>query len=68
MGWLQVLLWLSPQAVVNSCLRPAMTFTKTSQKFGQWTDPKSNAVYGIGFNTEADLDKVKEGTNFELLI
>ena len=35
-----------------------MTFTKTSQKFGQWSDPRANTVYGLGFNTEADLAKV----------
>ena len=35
-----------------------MTFTKTSQKFGQWADPKANNVYGLGFNSENDLNKV----------
>lgn len=35
-----------------------MNFTKTSQKFGQWSDPKVNSVYGLGFPTEAELNKV----------
>jgi len=35
-----------------------MTFTKTSQKFGQWSDAKANTVYGLGFATESDLKKV----------
>lgn len=36
-----------------------MTFTKTSQKFGQWSDVRANTVYGLGFATEAELNKVK---------
>jgi len=36
-----------------------MAFTKTSQKFGQWSDPRANTVYGLGFTSEADLAKVK---------
>lgn len=36
-----------------------MTFTKTSQKFGQWSDVRANTVYGLGFGTEAELNKVK---------
>lgn len=35
-----------------------MNFTKTSQKFGQWSDPKVNSVYGLGFPSEAELNKV----------
>ena len=35
-----------------------MTFTKTSQKFGQWADTKANTVYGLGFSSEDDLLKV----------
>jgi len=35
-----------------------MTFTKTSQKFGQWSDTKANTVYGLGFSSEDELLKV----------
>ena len=35
-----------------------MVFTKTSQKFGQWSDSKANAVYGLGFASELELTKV----------
>jgi homer protein len=37
-----------------------MTFTKTSQKFGQWSDIRANTVYGLGFATEAELNKFIE--------
>ena len=36
-----------------------MTFTKTSQKFGQWIDFKLNFVYGLGFSNDSELNKVK---------
>ena len=42
-----------------------MAFTKTSQKFGQWSDPRANTVYGLGFATENDLAKV---SNVQALI
>lgn len=49
-----------------------MTFTKTSQKFGQWSDIRANTVYGLGFASEADLNKfidkfgeIKEATRRE---
>ncbi|KAK3585296.1 hypothetical protein CHS0354_040243 [Potamilus streckersoni] len=48
------------KAIINSTITPSMTFTKTSQKFGQWSDPRANTVYGLGFNTEADLAKFIE--------
>jgi homer protein len=35
-----------------------MVFTKTAQKFGQWSDPKAGTIYGVGFPTEDDLNKV----------
>jgi hypothetical protein len=35
-----------------------MTFTKTSQKFGQWADSRANTVYGLGFATEQQLQQV----------
>ncbi|KAK3732219.1 hypothetical protein QZH41_015307, partial [Actinostola sp. cb2023] len=44
-------------AIINSTIFPNMNFTKTSQKFGQWSDPKVNSVYGLGFPTEAELNK-----------
>ena len=46
------------QAVINSTITPTMMFTKTSQKFGQWSDMRANTVYGLGFSTEAELNKV----------
>ena len=42
---------LSSQAIINSTVTPNMTFTKTSQKFGQWADSRANTVYGLGFAT-----------------
>ena len=36
-----------------------MTFTKTSQKFGQWSDVRANTVYGLGFGSEIELNKVR---------
>lgn len=35
-----------------------MTFTKTSQKFGQWADSRANTVFGLGFASEQQLAKV----------
>ncbi|XP_037081762.1 homer protein homolog 2-like isoform X3 [Pollicipes pollicipes] len=48
------------KAVINSTITPNMTFTKTSQKFGQWSDVRANTVYGLGFGTEAELNKFIE--------
>ncbi|XP_044744228.1 homer protein homolog 2 isoform X1 [Coccinella septempunctata] len=57
------------KAVINSTVTPNMTFTKTSQKFGQWSDIRANTVYGLGFSSEIELQKfidkfneVKEAT------
>lgn len=57
------------KAVINSTVTQNMTFTKTSQKFGQWSDIRANTVYGLGFSSEAELGKfidkfqeVKEAT------
>lgn len=47
------------QILVNSTITSGMTFTKTSQKFGQWSDAKVNTIYGLGFASESDLKKVK---------
>lgn len=49
---------LSLQAIINSTITPNMTFTKTSQKFGQWADSRANTVYGLGFATEQQLNHV----------
>ncbi|XP_046437902.1 homer protein homolog 2-like isoform X1 [Daphnia pulex] len=48
------------KAVINSTITPNMTFTKTSQKFGQWSDVRANTVYGLGFPSEAELNKFIE--------
>lgn len=37
-----------------------MSFTQTSQKFGQWSDVRANTVYGLGFASEAELTKFVE--------
>ncbi|KAM6943077.1 homer protein homolog 2 isoform 3-T3 [Xenentodon cancila] len=37
-----------------------MTFTKTSQKFGQWADSRANTVFGLGFASEQQLTKFAE--------
>jgi homer protein len=43
--------------LVNSTITPSMTFTKTSPKFGQWTDTRVGTIYGLGFATEPELNK-----------
>lgn len=48
----------SSQAIINSTVTPNMTFTKTSQKFGQWADSRANTVYGLGFASEQHLTQV----------
>ncbi|XP_068190304.1 homer protein homolog 1-like isoform X1 [Antennarius striatus] len=48
------------KAIINSTITPNMTFTKTSQKFGQWADSRANTVYGLGFSTESHLVKFSE--------
>jgi len=48
------------KAVINSTITPNMTFTKTSQKFGQWSDVRANTVYGLGFSSEVELNKFIE--------
>ena len=47
-----------------------MTFTKTSQKFGQWSDVRANTVYGLGFGSEIELNKVarKDSINISRII
>lgn len=48
------------KAIINSTITPNMTFTKTSQKFGQWADSRANTVYGLGFSSESYLVKFAE--------
>lgn len=57
-GLVSTIFSFSLQAVINSTITPNMTFTKTSQKFGQWSDVRANTVYGLGFASEAELGKV----------
>ncbi|KAK2087783.1 Homer protein 3 [Saguinus oedipus] len=48
------------RAIINSTVTPNMTFTKTSQKFGQWADSRANTVYGLGFASEQHLTQFAE--------
>ncbi|ODN03651.1 Homer protein 2 [Orchesella cincta] len=48
------------KAVINSTVTPSMSFTKTSQKFGQWSDVRANTVYGLGFLSEQELNQFIE--------
>nr|XP_054369252.1 homer protein homolog 2 isoform X1 [Mirounga angustirostris] len=48
------------QVIINSTITPNMTFTKTSQKFGQWADSRANTVFGLGFSSEQQLTKFAE--------
>uniref|UniRef100_A0A673GK55 Homer protein homolog 3-like n=1 Tax=Sinocyclocheilus rhinocerous TaxID=307959 RepID=A0A673GK55_9TELE len=48
------------KAIINSTITPNMTFTKTSQKFGQWADSRANTVYGLGFATEQQLQQLSQ--------
>lgn len=44
------------QCIINSTITANMNFTKTSQKFGQWTDTRANTVYGVGFAAESMME------------
>uniref|UniRef100_A0A8C5NEC6 WH1 domain-containing protein n=1 Tax=Gouania willdenowi TaxID=441366 RepID=A0A8C5NEC6_GOUWI len=48
------------KVIINSTITPNMTFTKTSQKFGQWADSRANTVFGLGFSSEQQLAKFAE--------
>uniref|UniRef100_U3F809 Homer protein homolog 2 n=1 Tax=Micrurus fulvius TaxID=8637 RepID=U3F809_MICFL len=48
------------KVIINSTITPNMTFTKTSQKFGQWADSRANTVFGLGFSSEQQLTKFAE--------
>ncbi|XP_077471967.1 homer protein homolog 3-like isoform X1 [Stigmatopora argus] len=48
------------KAIINCIVTLSMTFTKTSQKFGQWADSRANTVYGLGFATEQQLHQFSE--------
>lgn len=43
--------------IINSTIVAGMTFSRTAQKFGQWSDQRANTVYGVGFNNEEELTK-----------
>lgn len=45
-----------------------MSFTKTSQKFGQWSDARANTVYGLGFSSEGELNKVNRMATLSTLL
>ena len=47
------------KALVNSTITANMNFTKTSPKFGQWSDHRANTVFGLGFSSERDLNQVR---------
>eukprot|EP00035_Acanthoeca_spectabilis_P038773 m.56065 g.56065 ORF g.56065 m.56065 type:complete len:299 (-) comp9290_c0_seq1:1862-2758(-) len=49
------------QAVINSLIQPDMKFTKTSAKFGQWSDINASTVYGIGVGSEDLLAQFQSG-------
>ena len=52
------------KVILNSMMHANMTFTKTSAKFGQWSDKSSgHNVYGVGFSSESDLNKFHEEFN-----
>eukprot|EP00794_Sanderia_malayensis_P010138 gene10138-11173_t len=51
------------RALVNSVIQSNMQFTKTSLKFGQFSDQKASNVYGLGFTTEADLNEFSKKFN-----
>ncbi|KAK2489011.1 hypothetical protein MC885_003727 [Smutsia gigantea] len=48
------------KVIINSTITPNMTFTKTSQKFGQWADSRASTVFGLGFSSEQQLTKFAE--------
>jgi homer protein len=48
------------KALINSTITANMNFTKTSPKFGQWSDHRANTVYGLGFSSEKDLQQFME--------
>lgn len=47
------------EKVLDAVIQQKTSFAKRSQKFGQWTDP-SGMVYGLGFETEAELSNFTE--------
>ncbi|KAL9824231.1 homer protein homolog 3 isoform 1-T1 [Geothlypis trichas] len=54
------------KAIINSTITPNMTFTKTSQKFGQWADSRANTVYGLGFASEQHLSQPQGDSSLPL--
>ncbi|KAG7215343.1 hypothetical protein INR49_022580, partial [Caranx melampygus] len=56
------------KAIINSTITPNMTFTKTSQKFGQWADSRANTFADkfAEFKEAARLAKEKSQEKMEL--
>lgn len=46
--------------IINSSIVAGMTFSRTAQKFGQWSDQRANTVYGVGFSNEDELTKFSD--------
>ena len=46
--------------IINSTIVAGMAFSRTAQKFGQWSDQRANTVYGVGFSNEDELTKFAE--------
>jgi homer protein len=47
------------KALINSSIIAGMSFQKTSVKFGQWADVRAGTVYGLGFGSPEELEKVR---------
>ncbi|XP_065672442.1 homer protein homolog 2 isoform X4 [Hydra vulgaris] len=54
---------INGDVLINSTITSGMSFTKTSQKFGQWSDAKLNTMFGLGFTSENDLVKFSDKFN-----
>jgi homer protein len=48
------------KVLINSTVTANMTFTKTSPKFGQWSDHRANTVFGLGFSTAEQLSEFSD--------
>lgn len=42
--------------VLESVILPRTVFTQRSEKFGQWTDLQTGAVYGLGFSSDGGIE------------
>ncbi|XP_063110081.1 homer protein homolog 2-like [Cavia porcellus] len=48
------------RVIIHSTITTNMSFTKTSQRFGQWADRKANTMFGLGFSSDQQLTKFAE--------